>query len=150
MFSLMKFAIAPLVALRSAIASTHLVKYVVATRIHMYRLEDGLTGPTKSSPQVWKGHGVTMLYKLCGWVWIKLASTWQPWHFLTNSTASLLIVGQQQPICNMHQYSFFLPQCSLYSPAYTSLNISLASSSPKRCNRSPSYPFLKRIPSCRK
>ena len=27
----------------------------------MYPLKGGLTSPTKSSPQVWKGHGVTML-----------------------------------------------------------------------------------------
>ena len=36
MFSLMKFAIAPPVALRSGTASAHFVKYSVATRIHMY------------------------------------------------------------------------------------------------------------------
>ena len=50
MFSLMKFATAPLVALRSGMASAHLVKYFVATRIHMYPREGRLTGPTKSSP----------------------------------------------------------------------------------------------------
>ena len=50
MFSLMKFAIAPLVALRSGMALAHLVKYVIVIRIHMYLLEGGLTGPTKSSP----------------------------------------------------------------------------------------------------
>ena len=61
----MKFAIAPPVALWSGIASVHLVKYSVATSIHMYPRDGVLTGPTKSSPQVWKGHGVTMLYKLC-------------------------------------------------------------------------------------
>ena len=94
MFSLMKFAIALLVALRSGMALAHLVKYVIVIRIHMYLLEGGLTGPTKSSPQVWKGHGVTMLCKLCRWVWIKLASTWQLWHFFTNSAASFLIVAQ--------------------------------------------------------
>ena len=66
MFSLMKFAIAPLVTLRSGTASTHLVKYSVATRIHMYPRGGGLIGPTKSSPQVWKGHGVTMLCKFYG------------------------------------------------------------------------------------
>ena len=27
--------------------------------------QGGLTGPTESSPQVWKGHGVTMLCKFC-------------------------------------------------------------------------------------
>ena len=74
-FSLMKFATAPLVALRSVIASAHLVKYSVATRIHMYSWEGGLTSSIKSSPQVRKGHGVTMLCKLCGWVRIKLACT---------------------------------------------------------------------------
>ena len=72
----MKFAMAPSVALRSGMVSTHLVKYSVATRIHMYQLEGGLIGPTKSSPKVWKGHRVTMLCKHCGWVWIKLAYTW--------------------------------------------------------------------------
>ena len=67
-FSLMKFVIAPLVALRSGTASTQLVKYFVATNIHMYSWDGGLTDPTKSGLQVWKGHGVTMLCKPCGWV----------------------------------------------------------------------------------
>ena len=62
----MKFATAPPVILRSGIASAHLVKYSVATNIHMYPCEGGLTGPTKSSPQVWKGHGMTMLCKFYG------------------------------------------------------------------------------------
>ena len=66
MFSLMKFATAHLVALRSGTAFAHLGKYSVATRIHMYPHDGGLTGPTKSSPQVWKGHGVTMLCKFYG------------------------------------------------------------------------------------
>ena len=66
MFSLMNFATTPLVALRSGIASTYLVKYFVTTMIHIYPLESGLTGPTKSSSQVWNDHGMTMLYKLCG------------------------------------------------------------------------------------
>ena len=64
-FSLMKFATAPLVALRSGTASAHFVKYFVATRIHMYPGDGELTGPTKSNPQVWKGYGVTMLCKFC-------------------------------------------------------------------------------------
>ena len=76
MFSLMKFATTPPVALWSGTASAHLVKYSLATRIYMYLCDGGLTGPTKSRPQVWKGHGVTMLCKFCGWVWIKLACTW--------------------------------------------------------------------------
>ena len=50
--SLMKFATAPLVALWSGTASAHLVKYSVATSIHMYPHDGGFTGPTKSSPQV--------------------------------------------------------------------------------------------------
>ena len=49
MFSLMKFATAPPVALQSGMAFAHLVKYFVAMRIHMYLWEGGLTGPTKSS-----------------------------------------------------------------------------------------------------
>ena len=53
----MKFATAPSVALQSGIAFAHLVKYSVAIMIHMYPWEGGLTGPTKLSPQVWKGHG---------------------------------------------------------------------------------------------
>ena len=73
----MKFVTAPPVALWSGTASAHLVKYFVATNIHMYPRDGGLIGPTKSSPQVWKGHGVTMLCKFCGWVWIKLAYSWQ-------------------------------------------------------------------------
>ena len=56
----------PPVALRSGTTSTHFVKYSIATRIHMYPRDGGLTGPTKSSPQVLKGHGVTMLCKFCG------------------------------------------------------------------------------------
>lgn len=76
MFSLMKFAITPLAALRSGTTSAYLVKYSVAIRIHMSLLEGGFVGLTMSSPQVWKGHGVTMLCKLCGWLWIKLACTW--------------------------------------------------------------------------
>ena len=55
MFSLMEFAITPLVALQSGMASAHLVKYFVTTRIHLYPGEGGLIGPTKLSPQVWKG-----------------------------------------------------------------------------------------------
>ena len=51
-FSLMKFAIAPPVALWNGTASAHLVKYSVATNIHMYPHDGELTGPTKSSPQV--------------------------------------------------------------------------------------------------
>ena len=80
-FSLMKFVIAPPMALRSGTASAHLVKYSVATSIHMYPRNGGLTYPTRSSPQVWKGHGVTILRKFCEWVWIKLAYTWQLRHF---------------------------------------------------------------------
>ena len=90
----MKFATAPPVALQSGTASAHLVKYSVATSIYMYPRNSGFTGPTKSSPQVWKGHGVTMPCKFCGWVWIKLACIWKLWHFFTNSVASLFMVGQ--------------------------------------------------------
>ena len=46
----MKFATAPPVALRSGTASTHLVKYSVATSIHTYPRDGGFTNPTKSSP----------------------------------------------------------------------------------------------------
>ena len=66
MFSLMKFATAPPVAFQSDTASAHLVKYYVATSIHMYPCDGGLTSLTKSNPQVWKGHGVTMLCKFSG------------------------------------------------------------------------------------
>ena len=66
MSSLIKFATAPPVAQQSGIASAHLVKYFVATRIHMYPRDGGLTSPTKSSPQMWKGYGVTMLCKFYG------------------------------------------------------------------------------------
>ena len=58
-------ATTPPVAFWSGIASTYLVKYSIATSIHMYPCDGGLTGPTKSNPQVWKGHGVIMLYKFC-------------------------------------------------------------------------------------
>ena len=90
----MKFATAPPVALRSGTASAYLVKYFVATSIHMYPRDGGFTGPTKSSPQAWKGHGVTMPCKFYRWVWIKLACIWQLWYFFTNSTTSLYMVGQ--------------------------------------------------------
>ena len=50
MFSLMKFAITPPMALQSGMASAHLVKYSLATRIHMHPREGGLSGPTKLSP----------------------------------------------------------------------------------------------------
>ena len=46
----MKFATAPPMALRSGITSAHLVKYSVATSIHMYPCNGGFTGPTKLSP----------------------------------------------------------------------------------------------------
>ena len=72
----MEFATAPSVALRSGMASAYLVKYSVATRIYIYPWEGGLTSPIKSIPHVRKGHGVTMLCKPYGWVWIKLACIW--------------------------------------------------------------------------
>ena len=93
----MKFATAPLVALRSGTTFAHLVKYSIVTSIHMYPRNGGLTSPTKSSPQVWKGHGVTMLCKLCGWVWIRLTHTWQLWHFFTNSAVSFSWQANSNP-----------------------------------------------------
>uniref|UniRef100_A0A2N9FKG6 Aminotransferase-like plant mobile domain-containing protein n=1 Tax=Fagus sylvatica TaxID=28930 RepID=A0A2N9FKG6_FAGSY len=51
MCSRMKLATAAPVALRRGIASTHFVKYSVATRIQMYPPDDGLIGPMRSSPQ---------------------------------------------------------------------------------------------------
>ena len=66
MFSLKKFSMAPSMASRGGMASAYLVKYSVDIRIHMYLCEGRLTGPTKSSPQVWKGYRVTMLHKLLG------------------------------------------------------------------------------------
>ena len=65
-FSLMNFFTAPSVAFRSGTASAHLVKYSVATSIYMYPRDGGLTSPTKSSPQVWNGYGVTILCKFRG------------------------------------------------------------------------------------
>ena len=52
MFSLMKFAITPPMALRSGMVSAHFVKYSLAIRIDMYPCKCGLIGPTKSSPHV--------------------------------------------------------------------------------------------------
>lgn len=49
-FFLMKFAMALPVDLWSDMASTHLVKYSVAIKIHINLLKGGLTGPTKLSP----------------------------------------------------------------------------------------------------
>ena len=66
MFSLMKFATAPPVALRSGTTSYHLVKYSVTIKIHMYPRDGGLTSPTRSSTQMWKDHRVTMLRKFYG------------------------------------------------------------------------------------
>jgi len=61
MFSLIKFVTAPSVALQSGIASAHLVKYSVATRIHMYPRDGGLTSPQIEPPSVegpWGDHTV--------------------------------------------------------------------------------------------
>ena len=63
-------------------------------QIHMYSRDGGLTGPTKSSLQVWKSHTVTMLCKFYRWVWIRLACTWQLWHLFTNSAMSFFMAGQ--------------------------------------------------------
>ncbi|KAF3964766.1 hypothetical protein CMV_010985 [Castanea mollissima] len=49
-------------------SSSATVPDLATTKIHMYSRDDRLTGPTKSSPQVWNGHGLTILCKCCGWV----------------------------------------------------------------------------------
>ena len=64
--SQMKLATAAPVALQSGMASTHFVKYSIAANIKMYPLDDGLMGPMRSSPQVWKGHGVVIFCRLVG------------------------------------------------------------------------------------
>ena len=51
-FSLIKFVTTPPVALHSGMASAHLVKYIIASKIQIYLFEGGLTGPTKSSPHM--------------------------------------------------------------------------------------------------
>ena len=89
--------------------------------------------------QVWKGHGVTILYKLYGWEWIKKACTWQPWHLFT-----IVAHLHYAPI------QLILLWCSSYSPTYISFSILWAFLGPKHRSGSPSYAFLKRIPSCRK
>ena len=58
--SQMKFAIAAPVIFFKGIASTHFVKYSVAARIHIWPLEGGFIGPIRSSPQVWKDHGIVI------------------------------------------------------------------------------------------
>ena len=73
MCSQMKLTMAAPVALRRGMASTHFEKYSVAIKIQMYPPEGGLIGPMRSSPQVWKGHGVAMFCRLVGCVWIRLA-----------------------------------------------------------------------------
>ena len=60
MCSRMKFATAALVAFFKGMAFTHFVKYLVAVRIHVWPLEGAFIGPMRSSPQVWKGHGVVI------------------------------------------------------------------------------------------
>ena len=56
----MKLEIVAPVAFFKGIASTHFVKCSVSTRIHMWSLEGGLMGLMRSSPHVWKGHGVVI------------------------------------------------------------------------------------------
>ena len=58
--SRINFATAALGACQSGIASTHLVKYSMATRIQIWPPEAGPIGPIRSSPQVWNGQGVAM------------------------------------------------------------------------------------------
>lgn len=60
----MKLATTHPMALQSGIAFTYLVKYLVATKIQMFPFEGGLIAPTKSNPQVWNGHDITILYRL--------------------------------------------------------------------------------------
>ena len=60
MCSRMKFTTTALVAFFKGMASTHFVKYSVAARIHMRPLKGGFMGPIRSSPQVWKGHGIVI------------------------------------------------------------------------------------------
>ena len=60
MCSRLKFETAAPMAFFKGIASTHFVKYSVATRIHMWPLKGGFIGPMRSSPQVWKGYSVVM------------------------------------------------------------------------------------------
>ena len=57
--SQMKFVTIGPVAFFREMASTHFVKYSVATSIQIWLLDGGLIGPIKSSPQVWNGQGVT-------------------------------------------------------------------------------------------
>ena len=64
MCSHMKLAITAPVAFLKGMASTHLVKYSVATKIQIYPTLAGLMGPMRSSPQVWNGHGVVMFCKV--------------------------------------------------------------------------------------
>ena len=60
MCSQMKFVIAAPATFFKGIASTHFVKYLVAARIHIWPLEGGFIGPIRSSPQVWKDHGIVI------------------------------------------------------------------------------------------
>ena len=66
MCSRIKFATTALVAFFKGTTSTHFVKYSVATRICIWPLEGGFIGPIRSSPQVWKGHGVVISCSIFG------------------------------------------------------------------------------------
>ena len=57
MCSQMKFETTASVALFKGIASTHFVKCLVATRIHIWPLEGGLMGPMRSSPKCGRATG---------------------------------------------------------------------------------------------
>ena len=60
MCSRMKFTTVALVAFFKGIDFTHFVKYLVATKIHIWLLEGGFFGPIRSSPQVWKSLSVVI------------------------------------------------------------------------------------------
>lgn len=94
----------------------------------------------------WSDHALQALWVRMDQISLHLATV----ALFTNSTTSFFIVGQYQPICNMQRYNFYFRQCSPYSSAFISFNISLASFGPKHHNGSPSYPFLKRILTYRK
>ena len=118
--SRMKFAtIGPVVFFRE-MASTHFVKYSVATSIQIWPLDGGLIGPIKSSPQVWNGQGVIMFWRLLRWVYMIFPWTWQVWHVFTHSTASCFIVGQKYLRLSSCWRSRLLPWWSPHSPACTS------------------------------
>ena len=144
--SQMKFATTGPVAFFWGMASTHFVKYSIATSIQIWPLDGGLIGPIRSSSQVWNDQGFIMFWRLVGWVCMRFPWTWQVWHVFTHSAASCFMVGQKYPRLSSCWRSRLLPWWLPPSPVCTSCITDCASGGPKHLKGSLLNPFLKRIP----